>query len=156
VKADPTKVLSIPMNELLFVDPNVRYKLFLDLVSEYKKRFPDMKMIKAYLNYEVDLRLDYMLVFTAVQENLRLILFEFPLAYTDRSIPGYRYCKRENKMDDFFKEAIGQMTKMAEGKFREFITSYLKLSLDKTKETYWGSVQNIKKVAGAIVDVSIR
>lgn len=137
---DPTKRLKIPMPEKYYIYPDARKKLFMHLVNEYKIRYEDLKLLYAYLNFNPDLNIDYLLVFsTKNSAGNPMIMYDAPFLYSDRTTPGYRYCIKNNLLDDFFEEAMLQMTTLPKYSFNEFLSIAINppLSTDKNNPRYW-------------------
>lgn len=151
------KRLKIPMDELLFIYPDARERLFLDMIDEYKKRFPQFKLIYAYLNRDASIGVDYLIIFEAIgqQTHQKTIIYDIPYIYTDRSIPGYRYCKREGLLDDFFYDSSHLMVTTPKIRFEEYLNSFLNLSNHKDDELYWKSPSNSLAVARGLSNLSL-
>jgi hypothetical protein len=90
--------LRIPQEQLNYIDKNDRPKYFLNIVNEYKNRYPEMKLIYCFLNIDPKCPVDFVLLFSTraysqdKKHCISTIVYDIPLIYTDRSIPGYRYC----------------------------------------------------------------
>lgn len=150
----PYKKLNIPREEKLFILPEPREKLFIDLINQYKKRYPDLKLIYGYLNHDSSLSIDYVLIFHMIESDV--IIFDIPYIYTDRAIPGYRYCKKNHIENDFFEEAYGLMTRLSYPRFNEYLTIMCNLSLDSKNELYWQNPKNSMTLCKGLVDLSLR
>jgi len=150
--------LKIPFDELVFITPSSRERLFMDLINEYKTRYPNVKFILAYLNKDASLKVDYLIVFEFKHNttNELGIGFDIPYIYTKGSIPGYRYCKRENKLNEFFKEANNKITAISYSKFKTYIEGYLELSMKKEDPLYWKSPNNFKKLSDGLIELYIQ
>lgn len=150
------KKLNIPKEEKLFILPDPRKKLFKDLLNEYSKRYPSFKLIYANLNHDAELPIDYILIFITEINANEIILMETPYLYSDRTIPGYRYCKRENQVDLFFEEASELMTRMPYDRFVEYLNAMLELSVDENSDNYWKASKNMKAVTEGILTLASR
>ncbi len=150
------KKLKIPKAEKQYIMPEPRQKLFLDMLDKYKTRCPDMSLSYAYLNHDAEIPIDYVVMFSTVSEGKKILLFDTPYLYSDRAVPGYRYCVRENKLDDFFSEAVDLMTRISEDKFTEYVNIMLKLSMDEDSPLYWKKEENISVFIKGLLDLSAR
>jgi len=156
---DSNKLLEIPEDEKNFIDPRLRPKFFMNIIKEYEKRCPNLKLIYAYLNTDANSPIDFIVLFQTknLDKTLDLIVYDIPLLYSDRSIPGYRYCMRTNKLDDYFKESTNLMVSLQLPKFNEFINSNLvNLSVKPDNEMYWRKQEFSSKVAKSLLDLSLR
>lgn len=154
---NPDKKLKIPAKEKQFIMPDVRQKIFKEIYTMYQRKYT-IKLIYAYLNTDPDLMVDYLIIFKTKNTagNKDLIIYDCVPAHSDRSTPGYRYCKRTGITDDFYEEGINSMVVMEKNKFYEFITSGLGLSTDKNDPLYWRSGENYKDVINGLLDLSLR
>lgn len=149
--------LKIPRDELLFILPQPRINLFYDLIEEYKRRRPELKLLYGYLNYDASLGIDYLLIFEGIgaTNKLPMALYDCPYIYTERAIPGYRYCKREGLLDDFFSDAFNFMPTMPMNRFEEYINSMLNLSIKKDDPLYWKKSDNTEKLVKGLTELSL-
>lgn len=153
---NPYKKLKIPKEELRFIMPDARKKLFLDMLNEYKKRAPELKLQYVYYNTDSSFSIDYLIIFRAKTANGNVIVFDIPYLYTDRTIPGYRYCKKNDILDDFFYEAQNLMTSLSEVRFYEYLNMMVGLSTDKNSDLYWKDPKNAIQLAKGLSDLSLR
>lgn len=123
VKGYDRELLEIPLGELAFIFPDARQRLFMDMLSEYSQRVPAFKLKYAALNYKSTLKIEYLIIFETVINDEKIIIYDSPYIYTTRAIPGYRYCKREGKLDEWFHEALHFMCRLPKSRFIEFIES---------------------------------
>lgn len=151
------KKLKIPREEKRYITPEPRKKLFLHLINEYNTRYPDLKIIYANLNHNPDIPIDYVLMFMSKDESNRDVLYiEVPYLYSDRTIPGYRYCVRNKLLDDFFQESVSLMTKISYDRFVEFVNVMLELSVVENSPLYWKNENNIEKFTNGLLELSAR
>jgi hypothetical protein len=155
---DHNKILSVPVEEKAFIDPRVRPKFFMDLIQNYKDRYPNFKLIYAYLNTDAKIPIDYVIIFSTknVDNTMDLVIYDAPLLYNDRSLPGYRYCKRLKIEDDFFKEATNNMVSLSLVRFNEYINMMLNLSIESNNELYWKRPEYAKTFCKGLLDLSLR
>jgi len=182
---DPNKLLDIPLNEKAFIKPNIRQALLVEIMSEYKKRFPMLKLWYAMMNTNPKIAVDYVLLFKTinVKGDLPLIVYDIPVLYSNRTVPGYRYCKRMHIEDDFFKESSASLVTLSEEKFIEFVENgiiyekivpvaienetftkphdsniyqYCKLSNDPKSEFFWKNPKYSDIVLQGLLDLSLR
>ena len=148
--------LEIPMAERRFIRPDLRQKLFTEIYTMYSKKF-GVKLLYAYLNSDPEIIVDYCVIYAARNDanTADLILFDIPPIHSDRSTPGYRYCKRVKKTNEFFNYGIDNMVIMERSKFNEFIEMSLELSLDKKSDKYWKRPEHYKDLLQALLDMSL-
>ena len=154
---NPDKKLKIPAKEKQFITPDVRQKIFKEIYTMYQRKY-NVKLVYAYMNTDPNLIVDYLVIYKT--KNLTgdrdLIIYDCVPAHSDRSTPGYRYCKRTGITDTFYEEGINSMVVMEKNKFYEFITSGLALSTDKNNSLYWRSPKNYKDLLNGLLDLSLR
>lgn len=131
-----------PMDELLFISPNDRQIVFKNLLDNYKVYFPDLKRIYAYLNFNANIGIDYIVMFTANIEGQQIVLWDAPYLYTSRTTPGYKWAIKNNLYDEFFKDCWMHMCRMPYPKFKEFIKFKCKLNFSKDSKEYWKDPNN--------------
>lgn len=166
--------LRIPQEQLNYIDKNDRPKYFLNIVNEYKKRYPEMKLIYCFLNIDPKCPVDFVLLFSTraysqdKKHCISTIVYDIPLIYTDRSIPGYRYClamdynhnipteDKHSKSSQYFEAGVHRLVRVEKNKFDEFINKYLKLSLQKDNEKYWKKAEYAPQLAKGLVDLALR
>lgn len=154
---NPDEILDIPFEETLFINPDLRVKLFTEIYTKYQKMY-GLKLLYAYLNYDASVPIDYVIIFKGrnAADTGDLIVYDIQPIHAARSTPGYRYCKRNKITDDFFKEGVSTMTVMEPMKFYEFITHELRLSRVKKDENYWKSAKNGSVLLKGLMDLSLR
>jgi len=139
--------------------PKARQELFINMVENYKIFCPKIKLIYGGLNYNSEYKADYIVIFEANPENQkRLIVWDCPYIYTNRSLPGYRYAIKNNQYVDFFRECAMHFCQLEEDKFYEYLTSENcdNLSLDRRDERYWKNPDNIEDLIKGITTLSLR
>lgn len=168
---DPNKILVIPREEKLYIKPEVRQALFSEIIAEYPKRYPNLKLIYANLNTNPEYPLDYVIIFktNSIQGNIPLIVYDAPLLYSDRTTPGYRYCRRMHKEDDFYLEGVKSMTTLPEARFNEYIENMIlienvinnkleisHLSLSSKSPLFWKSATYSGQLMKGLIDLALR
>lgn len=124
----------VPRDELLFIEPEPRKKLFINMLENYKIYCPGMTLEYAYLNVNSQYPVDYVVVFNGMTTDKRpIVLWRCPYLYSWESIPGYRYAVKNNLHEQFFKEEGNTMCKITRGRFNEFITTMCHLPLNEWK-----------------------
>ena len=151
-----SKKINIPVNELKFIKPEIRQKLFLEICNGYPKRY-NVKLMYAYLNSDPEIIVDYLVMYSARNDEntADLILFDIPPIHSIRSTPGYRYCRRTHKEDEFYEYGIDDIVVIEKDKFYEFITS-IGLDRDKNSEFYWKKPENASELLSGLLDLSLR
>ena len=138
------KEIDVPMEERILVYPKQRQQLFLNLVENYKIFCPNLKMIYAALNFDSELKIDYLVIFETVKKGKSFIVWDCPFMYTNRAIPAYRYAVKNNLHKEYFDTCLGHLCQMDRGKFTEFLNSSLcgNLSTNPNSTAYWKSQDN--------------
>lgn len=154
---DPNKKLRIPINEMKFIKPDVRQKVFKEIYTTYQKKF-NVKLIYAYLNTDPNLIVDYIVMYKAKDSTgkVDIIMYDAVPAYSNRCTPGYLYCKRNGITDDFYDEGINSMVILSKDKFNEFIDMGLRLSRDKESDLYWKKPDKSKDLITGLLDMSFQ
>lgn len=152
-----SKRIKIPPEELRFIKPDIRQKLFKEIYSGYTTRY-GMKLIYAYLNSDPTLLVDYCVIYKARNndDTANIIVFDAPPIHSDRSTPGYRYCRRTMQEDKFFEYGVDNMVVMDRTKFYEFITLNLGYSLNKDDALYWKNPKNYRDLLQGLLNISLR
>lgn len=146
----------VPHDELMFIDPDSRVKLFCNMLDNYKVFCPGMKLEYAYLNYNSKVPFDYCIVFTTVgTKGERLVAWNCAYLYAWDSIPGYRYAVREGLFKQFFDEETKLMCRIVQSKFNEFIEMMCHLSL-KDGESYWKNPEFAETLLDNLSELALR
>ena len=168
---DSNKILHIPHEEKLYIKPEVRQALLKEIITEYPKRYPNLKLIYAAMNHDPKCPIDYTLVFKTMNNTgtIPLIVYDGPLLYADRSVPGYRYCKRMKIEDKFYLEGVKSMTTIPENRFYEYIENMIFVDVeidgkmnnilasnDSKSLVYWKKEDFIVPVIKGLFDLSLR
>ena len=148
-----------PMDERLIIYPKPRQDLFKNLLENYPIFYPELKLIYAALNYDSELKIDYIVIFHSKapgKENM--LIWDAPFQYSNRSIPSYRYAVKQNLYNDFFKECVSHFCVIRKDSFNEFLTSDLckNLSLDKNDPKYWKLPENTHDLISGMSDMGLR
>jgi hypothetical protein len=155
---DKNKKLKIPREEKLYISKEIREALFLDLINVYQEKCQAMTLVYAYINTDSSKPLDYILLFRTrnTANTTDLIVYDAPLLYSDRSIPGYRYCKRTGIVNTFIEEAVASMVRLSEYRFREFIELSTGLEYIDEGENSWMNAEYATIVADKLLELSTR
>lgn len=108
----------------------------------------------AFPSANQDIQVDYCIIWESPYEDK--VYFDLPYIHTNRSIPGYRYCVRENKLDLWFQLALEDMANLDTDKFAEYIESHMKLSLDEESDLFWKKNENKVKLVSSLIDLGLR
>lgn len=154
---DGHETFMVPEEERLFVTPSARQSLFINLVENYKVFCPNAEMIYAALNYDSDLKIDYLVVFSTRVNDKSVVLWDTPYLYTNRAIPAYRYAVKTNQHAAFFKECMKNFKQIERERFIEFLGSdYCHgLTLDHDSPNYWRNPENAPALMEGIVDLAL-
>ena len=117
--------IQVPFEEKTFILPQPRIKLFQNLIENYKVFCPELKLIYAFLNFNSKNPIDYLLIFTGTSKGEKLILWDAPYLYSNKTIPAYRYICKHNLYEQFFKFIEESLCRMSFIRFKEFIPSTL-------------------------------
>lgn len=148
--------IEVPFEEKVFILPEPRIKLFHNLIENYKVYCPQLKMIYACMNYNPDLKVDYLLIFTATVNGVPVVFWDCPFLYSNRAIPAYRYICRNGLHEQYFTFCMESICRTIKKKFDEFIESGLcGLSLDKNSPLYWKKPENSNKLIEAVTELSM-
>lgn len=141
------KEFEAPIEERLMVYPKQRQQLFLNLVENYKIFCPTIKMIYAALNFDSELKIDYLVIFEGIKKGKKFIFWDSPFTFTNRSIPAYRYAVKNNLHKDFFESCMKHFCQIEYSKFTEFVNSSLceNLSNKPNDPLYWKNSDNSDK-----------
>ena len=149
--------LDIPLKEKQFILPQPRIDLFKNLIDNYKVFCPELKLIYAYLNFNSKHPIDYLLIFTATSKGNKVLLWDAPYLYSNKTIPAYRYVCKNNLYDQFFKYCEESLCRISYSKFLEFIPCNLcGLSLNPKNPKYWADQNNADILLGAMSELSLQ
>lgn len=151
------KEIDIPIEERLMVYPKQRQQLFLNLVENYKIFCPGINMIYAALNFDSELKIDYLVIFESVIKGKSFILWDSPFMYTNRAIPAYRYVVKNNLHKEFYETCTGHFCQMDREKFMEFLESSLcgNLSTDSKNPLFWKLPENSHALMKGMSEMSL-
>lgn len=132
-----------------------RSKVFLKMCNEFKRRYPNIKLIYAYINPNPIERLQFMLIFkftshvkTRMFENFMTkytIICGNAVSYT--SLEGFDICDSRNELDNWFADVMTQPATYPETFFRDIINRNDELSYeDKNSDKYWKKPENADKL----------
>lgn len=122
--------------------------------SEFSKR-KDGETIEVPV-FDQPCMIDYVFIFTVTVSGVETVFIDAPYIYSKRSLPGYRYCMRENKQRDFFIVATDEMTRIPRKLFNEFITEMCHLSLDKDSPQFWKKEESYDSLIQNLVGLNLR
>ena len=149
--------IQIPFEEKTFILPQPRIKLFQNLLDNYKVFCAELKLIYAYLNFNSKNPIDYLVIFTGESNGEKVILWDAPYLYSNKTIPAYRYICKNNLYEQFFKFVQESLCRMSFGKFKEYIPSSLcGLSWDKDNPKYWKNPENADILLEAMADLALQ
>ena len=143
-----------------------RDKYFMDLINQYKTRYPGMKLI--YANNTTGNQVhdkptaDFVLIFKvqAIPKPSSLakvpktfIMLECPLQFSDRSLAGWTMAVEQNNMDGYFQYMIDTAARLSWDRFQEYIEAIALLSLDKNSDLYWKKPENSEAFTSRIMQL---
>lgn len=149
--------IDIPFEEKTFILPEARIKLFQNLIDNYKVFCPSFQLLYAYLNFNSKNPIDYLLIFKYTDNRRRILLWDTPYLYSNKTIPAYRYICKNNLYDQFFKYCEESICRMPYDKFLEFIPCNLcGLSLNKNSDKYWMKEENADDLLHSMSELSLQ
>lgn len=155
---DYNSKLNIPSEVLRYIEPGPRKAVLKNLVAAYGERFKNFTPLFVYLNHDAEKMYDYLIIMQSNHTSMsqKIIIFDFPPIFTERSLPGYRYCVKNGLKEDFFQEVEGRMVRLFYTKFVEFIESLRLTMNEKDEENYWLNKDKLPLVLEALFDLSLR
>ena len=151
------KYIDVPMEERKYIYPEARKKLFINLVENYNIFCPTLEMLYAGLNFDAELKIDYLVIFRTQTKSGSIILWDAPYAYTNRCVPAYRFVVKHGWHEAFFKECMSHFCQMPEARFKEFLQSdhcnYL--SLDSNSPDFWKNPNNIDRLMNGMSTIGL-
>ena len=153
------KYFKCPMEERYYIYPKPRIELFLNLIENYKVFCPGLTLLYAGLNYDSELKIDYLVIFhTHTDKDGDVILWDSPFLYSNRTVPAYRYAVKNNLHKEFFTECMSHFCQISENKFIEFLESnmcnYLALSPEDPK--FWKLSENSHDLMKGMSEMSLQ
>lgn len=154
---DGHETFNVPEEERLFVTPSARQSLFINLVENYKVFCPNANMIYAALNFNSELKIEYLVIFDTIVNDKHVVLWDAPYLYTNRAIPAYRYAIKTNQHTAFFRECMKNFKQIERERFIEFLASdYCHgLTLDHDSPKYWRDPENAPSLMEGITDLAL-
>lgn len=134
---------------------------FIELTNDLKSRYGNkVKLVYAYLEKDIDSFNQFLMVFKQTimdkKTNRPVLLYAMITAirYGDLSLNMYALCKRDEKLDLYFKNFFSEPVVFEESKFNMFIRDECKLSTDKTSPKYWRLPENSKTILDHLQHIS--
>lgn len=157
VAFDGHEHFEVPEEERVFIKPSARQSLFINLVENYKVFCQNANMIYAALNFDSELKIEYLVIFDTYVGDKHIVLWDAPYIYTNRAIPAYRYAVKTNQHAQYFKECIKNFKQIERDKFIEFLGSEYcgGLTLDHNSERYWRNPDNAHSLMEGISDLAL-
>lgn len=135
--------------------------LFVELANELNKRYGNkVKLIYAHLVKDIDSFNQFLMVFkqkiTDKKTKAVTTLYAFVTAiqFGDLSLNMYALCKRDGKLDLYFKNFFSEPVVLEESKFILFIKDECGLSMLKTSEKYWKLPENSDEILKHLEHIS--
>ena len=145
-----------------------RNRYFTDIITQFKKKFPGLKIIYAnntmgdHINPDHP-NVDYVIIVKGVlkSKDPRLpdrdvILIDSPFIFSDRSIAGWTIAVERGMMDQFFTYMFDRCVRMNPARFEEYIQYMCLLSLDPNSELYWKKPENAEHLCRDLEELSVR
>lgn len=119
---------------------------YMDLISEIKARYPDIKLVFGFLNQQQLEICEFILIYKKVNvvKGIPTLVYAIFNAtkFGNRSLECYDLCKKNGRLDEYFKEFFDQALVYPQRVFESLMRDELGLSLDKNNEKYWKSINN--------------
>lgn len=135
--------------------------LFVELTEELKKRYGNrVKLIYAYLVKDIDSFNQFLMVFKQKVQDKKtkrettLYALVTAIQFGDLSLNMFALCKRDGKLDLYFKNFFSEPVVLEESKFNLFIKDECKLSMSKTSDKYWKLPENSSTLLEHLQEIS--
>lgn len=147
--------LRIPWEYRHHIDPDVRIKVFKEIVKGYTDRY-GLKYIYAFLNTNPDFKIDYTIVFKGKNDDGShdIILYDAVPLNADRCTPNYVYYKDSGNIDKFFQFGAEEMVLMSPARFYEFLHFRCDLNRNKKDKKYWKNPDNAELLNDELLELS--
>lgn len=154
---DGHETFEVPEEERLFIAPSARQSLFINLVENYKIFCQTANMIYAALNFNSELKIEYLVIFDTIVNDKRVVLWDAPYIYTNRALPAYRYAVKTKQHGAYFKECMKNFKQIERDRFIEFLGSDYcgGLTLDHDSDKYWRDPENAPSLMEGITDLAL-
>jgi hypothetical protein len=147
---------------------NSRDQYFNDLIGQFRKKMPSLKII--YANDTMGAKLnpehptpDFVLICkgTLVSRDpqkppKKIVMLDAPMTFTERSIAGWTLAVEQGNLDGYFRFMLDKMLRMDESKFYEYVQHMALLSLDPNDERYWKRLENTPKLTRDLEELYAR
>ncbi len=135
--------------------------LFVELTEELKKRYGNrVKLIYAYLVKDIDSFNQFLMVFKQKVQDKKtkrettLYALVTAIQFGDLSLNMFALCKRDGKLDLYFKNFFSEPVVLEESKFTLFIKDECGLSMSKTSDKYWRLPENSSTLLEHLQEIS--
>ena len=135
--------------------------LFVELTEELKKRYGNrVKLIYAYLVKDIDSFNQFLMVFKQKVQDKKtkrettLYALVTAIQFGDLSLNMFALCKRDGKLDLYFKNFFSEPVVLEESKFNLFIKDECGLSMSKTSDKYWRLPENSSTLLEHLQEIS--
>lgn len=141
-----------------------RNPYFMDLLDQYKKRYPGAKIV--YANNTTGAVVgseptpDFILIMKVMSvspdprlPDKPLIFIEAPLIFGERSIAGWTLAVEHGKIEEYFDSVWQFAPRLEERRFYEYLESIF-LNTNKDSPLYWKSSNNTKMLVKGIMELS--
>lgn len=131
-----------------------RDRYFMDMIKCLKIKYPGIRIVYANstpgqtLNPEHPTP-DFILILRATLvsndpklPSKKIIMFDMPLIFTDRSIAGWTLSVEAGNKDGYFQYMMDKMCRIPENRFVEYLNHMALLSLRPESELYWKDPKN--------------
>ena len=128
------------------------------LKTDYKVFLPGLTCIYAFLNFNSENPIDYLVIFEGYTKDTgqKIILWDCPYLYSNKTIPAYRYIVRDTLLSKFFQFISESLCRMEYGKFLELIQSDMcNLSIRPDSPLYWKNPDNSDQLVKAMMGISM-
>lgn len=143
-----------------------RDRYFNDLIQQFKKKYPQMKIV--YANNMMGARMDpsrpnpdFIIIakYTVDQPGRRpinVMMVDAPMLFTDRALAGWTISVESGNLNGYFDYMMEKALRIDQTKFYEYIQHMALLSLDPQNELYWKKIENADRLVKDLSELYAR
>lgn len=145
-----------------------RDRYFSDMISALRKKYTAIKLV--YANNLPGKQLDpmnptsdFVLIFTALMKSnkpnlpdVKLVLIDAPLVFSDRSIAGWTLAVENGKKEAYLEYLVNKSMRITNQKFEEYVEHMCLLSLDPNHHLFWKKPENTDKLMIRLMELCAR
>lgn len=153
---EPNKKFDVPLAYYYQkIDVETRKTLYKTIVEGFTKEFNSLKLMGAYLNWDMEEKYDFIAIFeTTNTRGIPFVLYSLNVFGDRHSIQGFHYCVLHDKIKEYFEDSFMAMVPIEKDAFNSMI-SKLGFTFNKGDATFWKKPENMKQVASHLKNVAI-